>query len=434
MKTVFKNVWVVTVNDQSDVIQNGVVVVEGEKITYVGMEMPDTCDCDRVIDGRGKKMLMPGFVNGHTHLPMVLFRSSADDLELHTWLNTRIFPMEDKLDAGSVQCGAELALAEMARNGVTTINDMYTQNRALIPALEKIPLRATLSMGMFSLFGNEDAQLQDNIVFFNEYNGALDGQVRVGLGPHAEYTNSESFFRKCAETAAKLNCPIHIHCSETRKEHEECKQRHGGLTPVQLMHKCGFFDDSIRTLLAHCVWLEDADIDILSGTKAAVLHNVCSNLKLASGVARVPDMLKKRVNVTLATDGAASNNNLDVWEEMRICALLHKGNTLDATVLPAEQALYMATRGGALALGHEDTGCIATGYRADLNLVNIDSFCYQPMTDLVHHIVYAGNSRDIELTMANGRVVCENGIVCGIDTERLYAQAQMYYDTVFSKA
>lgn len=433
MKTVFKNVWIVTVNERNDVIRNGVVVVEGEKIAYVGTEMPEVSENDRVIDGKGKKMLMPGFVNGHTHLPMVLFRSSSDDLELQTWLDMKIFPMEAKLDAGSVECGAEMALAEMARNGVTTINDMYTQNRALIPALERVPLRATLSMGMFSLFGGEDAQMADNVAFYHECNGALDGRVRVGLGPHAEYTNSESFLRKCAETAARLDCPIHIHCSETRKEHEECKGRHGGLTPVQLMHRCGFFGDEVRTLLAHCVWLEDEDIDILAGTKAAVLHNVCSNLKLASGVARVPEMLEKGVNLTLATDGAASNNNLDVWEEMRICALLHKGNSLDATVLPAEQALYMATRGGALALGYEDTGCIAEGMRADLNLVDMDRFCYQPMTNLVHHIVYAGNSRDIELTMAGGRVVCEKGIVCGLDTERLFAQAQEYYDTVFSR-
>lgn len=434
MKTVFKNVWVVTVNEKNDVIPNGVVVVEGDKIAYVGDKMPEVTANDRVIDGKGKKMLMPGFVNGHTHLPMVLFRSSADDLALQTWLDTRIFPMEALLTPETVQCGAELALAEMARCGVTTINDMYTQNRALIPALEKIPLRATLSMGMFSLFGNEDAQFADNVAFHSEYNGALNGRVRVGLGPHAEYTNSEAFLRRCAETAAKLGCPIHIHCSETRKEHVECKERHEGLTPVQLMHKCGFFDRDVRTLLAHCVWLEDEDIDILAGTKAAVLHNVCSNLKLASGVARVPEMLKKGVHLTLATDGAASNNNLDVWEEMRICALLHKGNCLDATVLSAEEALYMATRGGALALGYEDTGCIAEGFRADINLVDIDRACYQPMTNLLHHIVYAGNSRDIELTMAGGRIVCEKGVVTGVDTERLYAQAQYHYDTVFSKA
>ena len=433
MRTIFKNVWVVTVNDTNDVIQNGVVVVEGEKIAYVGNKMPEVTANDRVIDGKGKKMLMPGLVNGHTHLPMVLFRSSSDDLELHTWLDTRIFPMEALLTPETVECGAELALAELARGGVTTINDMYTQNRALIPALERIPLRATLSMGMFSLFGGEDAQMADNIAFYNEYNGALEGRVRVGLGPHAEYTNSESFLRKCADTAAELGCPIHIHCSETKKEHEECKGRHEGLTPVQLMHKCGFFGKDVLTTLAHCVWLEDEDIDILAGTRAAVLHNPCSNLKLASGFAPVPKMLAKGVNLTLATDGAASNNNLDVWEEMRICALMHKGYALDATVVSAEQALYMATRGGALALGYEDTGCIAEGFRADLNLVDMDRACYQPMTNLIHHIVYAGNSRDIEMTMAGGRVVCEKGIVTGLDSEKLYARAQHYYDTVFSK-
>ena len=431
MRTIFQNVWVVTVNEKNEVIKGGVVVVEGERITYVGTQPQLPQPGDRVIDGKGKKMLMPGLVNGHTHMPLVLFRSSSDDLPLQTWLNTRIFPMEAKLTPETVQRGAELALTELVRNGVTTINDMYTQNRALIPALEKLPIRAMLSMGMFSLFGNEDAQFADNVAFYNEYNGALNGLVRVGLGPHAEYTNTEAFFRRCAETAAKLDCPIHIHCSETKLEHEECKQRHDGLTPVQLMHKCGFFGKDVLTTLAHCVWLEDADIDLLAGTRAAVLHNPCSNLKLASGFAPVPKMLQKGVNLCLATDGAASNNNLDLWEEMRICALMHKGFALDATVVPAEAALYMATRGGALALGYTDVGSIAEGFRADLNLVDIDRPCYQPMTDLVHHIVYAGNSRDIELTMANGRILCENGVVKGIDTEELYAKAQHDYDTVF---
>lgn len=429
MKTIFQNVWVVTVNPDMEVIPDGVVAVEDDRITYVGCEMPADVSDARIIDGQGKKMLMPGFVNGHTHLPMTLFRSSADDLELQTWLNTRIFPMEARLTPETVERGALLALCEMARAGVTTINDMYTQNRALLPALEKVPLRATLSMGLFGQAPNADAQLQDALAFYHECNGALDGLVRVGLGPHAEYTNNEEFLRRCADWARELHCPLHIHVSETRREHEECRERHG-CTPVVLLDRCGFFDDN-HALLAHCVWLEDEDIDRLAHSDAAVLHNPCSNLKLASGFARVPKMLQQGVKLALATDGAASNNNLDLWEEMRLCALMHKGYALDATVVPAEKALYMATRGGALALGYEDVGCIAPGFKADLVLVDIDRPCYQPMTNLIHHIVYAGNSRDIVMTMANGRVVCENGIVPGVDTDALYANVGRDYEVVF---
>ena len=428
MDTLFKNVWVVTVDDDMRVLENASVRVHDGRITYVGTQPQDETAA-RVIDGHGRKLLMPGFVNGHTHLPMTLFRSSADDLELHTWLNTRIFPMEARLTPGSVQCGAELALCELARAGVTTINDMYTQCRALIPALQKIPLRATLSMGLFGQADNAQAQLDDAVAFHDEYDGALGGLVRIGLGPHAEYTNTEAYLRRCADEARRLGCPLHIHVSETKKEHEECRARHG-VTPAQLLERTGFFDGN-RAFLAHCVWLEDEDIDLLARTGAAALHNPCSNLKLASGFAPVPKMLRKGVHLALCTDGASSNNNLDLWEEMRICALMHKGYALDATVVPAEQALYMATRGGALALGYEDVGSVAEGFRADLILVDIDRPCYQPMTNLIHHIVYAGNSRDVVLTMVEGRIVCENGVVAGVDPEELRVRVQHYYDTVF---
>ena len=284
-------------------------------------------------------------------------------------------------------------------------------------------------MGLFGQADNAQAQLDDAVAFHREYDGALGGLVRIGLGPHAEYTNTEAYLRRCADAARRLGCPLHIHVSETKKEHEECRARHG-VTPAQLLERTGFFDGN-RAFLAHCVWLEDEDIDLLARTGAAALHNPCSNLKLASGFAPVPKMLRKGVHLALCTDGASSNNNLDLWEEMRICALMHKGYALDATVVPAEQALYMATRGGALALGYEDVGSVAEGFRADLILVDIDRPCYQPMTNLIHHIVYAGNSRDVVLTMVEGRIVCENGVVAGVDPEELRVRAQHYYDTVF---
>lgn len=429
MKTIFKDVWVVTVNDSLEVIPHGVVVVEGEQITYVGTQMPDDCGDARIIDGKNKKCLLPGFVNGHTHLPMTLFRSSADDMALQVWLGEHMMPMEAKHTAETVECGATLALYEMARAGVTTINDMYIQNRALMPAFEKIPLRATLSMGLFGQAPNAQEQLADSVAFYREYNGALNGLIRVGLAPHAEYTNTQEFLRQCADTARQLQCPLHIHVSETRTEHEECIQRHG-MTPTALLDKVGFFDGNLA-FLAHCVWLSDADIDIIAKKGAAVLHNPCSNLKLASGIAPIPKMLAKGVQLTLATDGAGSNNNLDLWEEMRIAALLHKGHGLDPTAVTAEQALYMATRGGAKALGYTDVGSILPGFQADLCLVDMDQPCYCPMTNLIHHIVYAGNSRDVELTMVAGRIVWEKGVPPAFDPKALYTQAQDFYDHVF---
>ena len=195
MDTLFKNVWVVTVDEQMRVLENASVRVQNGRITYVGTEPQDETGA-RVIDGKGRKMLMPGFVNGHTHLPMVLFRSSADDLELQTWLNTRIFPMEARLTPDSVECGAELALCEMARAGVTTINDMYTQCRGLLPALEKVPLRATLSMGLFGQMDNAQAQLDDAIAFHNEADGALGGLIFAAKPPASSAVRCTSMFPK----------------------------------------------------------------------------------------------------------------------------------------------------------------------------------------------------------------------------------------------
>ena len=430
MKTVFQNVWVVTENAARDVLQNGTVVVDGDRIAYVGAGLDALPAGARVVDGRGKKLLMPGLVNGHTHLPMVLFRGGADDMELHTWLNTRVFPMEAKETPQSVTDGAVLALCEMARAGVTTVNDMYTQNRCLLPALEKVPLRATLAMGLFGQADNADEQLADAVAFHREYNGALGGRVRVGLGPHAEYTATLPFLEKCADAARRLDCPLHIHVSETRAEHEACIGRHG-CTPVGALDRVGFFDGT-RALLAHGVWLSDEDIETVAEKGAAVLHNPCSNLKLGSGIARVPEMLRKGVRVALATDGAASNNSLDLWEEMRICALLHKGRLLDATVLPAEEALYLATRGGALALGYEDVGSVEPGFKADLCLVDLDQPYYHPMTDLVHHIVYGGNSRDVEMTLVDGRVVYERGKPIVEDLDAVCARIQDLWENWFN--
>lgn len=430
MKTVFQNVWVVTENAARDVLQNGTVVVDGDRIAYVGAGLDALPAGARVVDGRGKKLLMPGLVNGHTHLPMVLFRGGADDMELHTWLNTRVFPMEAKETPQSVTDGAVLALCEMARAGVTTVNDMYTQNRCLLPALEKVPLRATLAMGLFGQADNADEQLADAVAFHREYNGALGGRVRVGLG------RTPSTRLRCPSwrSARMRRAAWTARCTSTSRRRARSTRRASaghGCTPVGALDRVGFFDGT-RALLAHGVWLSDEDIGIVAEKGAAVLHNPCSNLKLGSGIARVPEMLRKGVRVALATDGAASNNSLDLWEEMRICALLHKGRLLDATVLPAEEALYLATRGGALALGYEDVGSVEPGFKADLCLVDLDQPYYHPMTDLVHHIVYGGNSRDVEMTLVDGRVVYERGKPIAEDLDAVCARIQDLWENWFN--
>ena len=430
MDTLFKNVWVVTVDEQMRVLENASVRVQNGRITYVGTEPQDETGA-RVIDGKGRKMLMPGFVNGHTHLPMVLFRSSADDLELQTWLNTRIFPMEARLTPDSVECGAELALCEMARAGVTTINDMYTQCRGLLPALEKVPLRATLSMGLFGQMDNAQAQLDDAIAFHNEADGALGGLIRVGLGPHAEYTNTEDYLRLCGETARKLGCPLHIHVSETKREHEECKQRYG-VTPVRLLERADFFEGN-RAFLAHCVWLEDEDFDILKKHNVSVACCPASNLKLASGYANIPKMLEKGINIALGTDGAASNNNLNILQDIYLFGVVYKGFYHDSTLLTPAQVLHTATRAGALSQGRTDCGKLAVGYKADLCVIDTDTPQFTPMTDAACNVVYAAQGADVRLTMVDGEVLYRDGEFKTIDIEKVKAETQKRTDAILRR-
>jgi 5-methylthioadenosine/S-adenosylhomocysteine deaminase len=430
MKTIFKNAWVVTVNDNLDVLQNAHVCVEGNSIIYVGTELPKNALVGATVyDCQGKKMVMPGFVNGHTHISQTIFRGYADDYPLQVWMQEKMSPVMSLESDESIYWGAMLGLLEMLQAGTTTINEMYVNIIPIIRALKQCGMRAIVSMGIEGNLPNSAEALAENIELFHAHDNTQDGCLHIAIGPHAEYTSPQSFFEKTAEVAAELGCRVHIHTSETKTEHEECKQRHGGKTPVAWFESMGYFRN--KMLLAHCVWLEDSDLEIMKTNNASVLHCPCSNMKIASGFAPIPKMIQHGINVSLATDGAGSNNKLDMWEEMRIAALIHKGHNLNAAVLSARQTLYMATNGGAKALGLPETGSLEVGKRADLLLVNVDRPCYFPMTDIISHIVYSGSSRDIELTMVNGNILYENGVWPGMDAREICAKNQEIYEKVF---
>ena len=431
MNLYLKNVWIVTVNETFDVIPHGAVAVEGDTITYAGpMDgfVPDPKKVWKVRDGQDKKFVMPGFVNGHTHLPMSLFRGSADNLPLQTWLDERIFPMEAKHTKETMYWGALLALAELTRCGVTTVNDMYTSVWEITAAMRQSGHRGIVANGLIGVSPEHDVQLREIVEAATVFRN--DPMIRIAIGPHAEYTEKDHSLTRALETALDLGLPLHIHASETKKEHEECKQRHGGMTPVAYLNSLGFFQTKV--LLAHCVWAENSDLDLIRAGSGSVLHCPCSNMKLGSGFAPVPEMIAKGLSVALATDGAASNNNLDMWEEMRVAALIHKGYTHDAACVSAKEALYLATRGGARALGYEDVGSIEAGMKADLLLVNMDNPAWYPRTDLTNHIVYSGNSRDIEMTVIGGEVAWERGSFERLDAERIYYESDRLYREIFA--
>lgn len=431
MNLYLKNVWIVTVNESFDVIPHGAVAVEGDTITYAGpMEgfTPDPQKVWKVKDGHDQKFVMPGFVNGHTHLPMSIFRGSADNLPLQAWLNDKIFPMEAKHTKETMYWGAMLAFAELSRCGVTTINDMYTSVWDITAAMKQSGHRGIITNGLIGVSPDHDFQLKEALEAEQVFRH--DPMIRIGLGPHAEYTQKDHSLEKALEAALERKLPLHIHVSETRLEHEECKARHNGMTPVEYLHSLGYFQTKV--LLAHCVWVEESDMDLIRAGGGSVLHCPCSNMKLGSGFAPLPEMIAKGLFVALATDGAASNNNLDMWEEMRLAALIHKGNTHDAACVSSREALYLATRGGAKALGYEDVGSIEAGMKADLLLVSMDSPAWYPLTDLTNHIVYSGNSRDIEMTVIGGEVVYENGSWERLDIERIYHENDRLYRELFA--
>ncbi|MGI6192233.1 MAG: amidohydrolase [Christensenellales bacterium] len=413
MNTLFTNARILASTGE---VINGCLGVTDRLIAFTG-EVPEGFTAHRVIDCEGD-LLMPGLVNAHTHLAMTLFRNAADDMELSTWLRERIWPLEDKLTAEDAYWGTMLAAAECIRGGCTLVNDMYFFMDNTARAIADSGIRALLGQGIVT--GNDDGKSRLAIAksLFDEFNDAEDGRIKIAITPHAEYTCNAATLAAAGDLAAKLDARLHVHVSETFQEHEECKLRHG-LTPAAYLSSLGMLHD--KTLLAHCVHIDEDDAALIGAAKAHVLHCPQSNLKLGSGIAPVPAMLAHRINVCLGTDGAASNNNLDMFEELRLAATLHKGITGNATDVNAKQALSMATANGAYALGF-NTGRLTAGALADIIRIDTKVPNMMPANDLRAAAVYSVSAADVRMTMVNGRILYENGEFYSIDIDRVYAE------------
>ena len=300
-------------------------LTDGKYISKIG-ENIDGSDCDRVIDCKNK-LIMPGLYNCHTHAAMTLFRGYGEDMPLDRWLNEKIFPAEDLLTNESVYVASELAAAEMIKNGIVSCTDMYFFCDQTVKAFSEAGIKANIGRSIVSFDENadvkNDSRVLESLRLFNEYHNFADGRIKIDMSLHAEYTNTERMSRYVAEKAKEIGANIHLHLSETEKEHRECMERRGGRTPAQFFRDCGVFD--VRTTAAHCVYVTEEDIGILKEYGVTVAHNPVSNLKLGSGVMPLSAMNRKNVNIALGTDGAASNNTLDIMKEMYIAAILHKG-------------------------------------------------------------------------------------------------------------
>ncbi|MFR9172195.1 amidohydrolase family protein [Evtepia sp.] len=413
-------------DEENTLLDPAYVVVEGERIAAVSSTRPQgpfaqEIDC-------GGNVLMPGLVNAHTHIPMTLMRGYAGGCDLHTWLNDWIFPAEAKLDDRAVRAGADLALAELIAGGVTTIADMYMHTPAIAQAVLAAGISANLSCGGvyfgapgdFSPATCPDCDHQRQLT--EEFHEAGNGQILVDASIHGEYTSNVPLWQWMADYAQRKGLGMHVHVSETQSEHEGSLTR-WGLTPFRILDRYGVWDT--RAIAAHCVWTTEDDWAGMAEKGVACVHNPVSNLKLGSGVAWIPAMKAAGVPIALGTDGVSSNNNQDMFEEMKFAAVLHNGVTRDPLALLPQDVLAMATREGAKALGRK-TGRIAPGYVADLILVDFTRPHLTPCHSVMDNLVYAAHGSDVVMNMARGKIIYKDGTFLTLDLEKIQAEVKSY--------
>lgn len=420
MRILFENCRILGV-EQFDDGRTGFVSVCDDRIEFIGTEKPlGTFDRTIACDGN---LLTPAFYNAHCHSAMTLFRGYGEDLPLSRWLNEKIFPAEEKLTHESIRVGSSLAIAEMIEGGTVSFSDMYEKCEDTAEVVLSAGMKANLSRAVLSFTDDdprENSRAKEGIELFRNYNNAGNGRLKVDLSLHAEYTNKEPTIRYLSERAKELGAHLHIHLSETESEHQECKERHNGMTPTAFFASCGAFD--VPTLCAHGVYLTDEDYRILAAHGATVAHNPTSNLKLGSGIMRLRNALEAGVNVALGTDGVSSNNNLDMLFELRLASILHKGVNRQADHTSAKEMFSLIAKNGAKAQGRTDCGEIKIGNKADLVLIDMDRCSNIPCYDIYASFAYSIHSSDVILTMCDGNILYENGEFKTIDIERIKAE------------
>ena len=418
--------YVLKMDTAFTLVRNGAIAVRDKRIAFVGTAEAvfEKYTSDTIIDGGGK-VAFPGLVSTHTHAAMVYFRGLADDLPLKVWLEEHIWPAEEKwLSPQFVGDAAELACIEMLKAGITLYGDMYFYGDAIAGATKKIGLRAIVGAGILDFPSKSAGTTAEYFANAENFIKAWAGDELIvpGIAPHALYTCSPDNMLRARGVAEQYNVPLQVHLSETQWEVGEIKSRYGK-TPIALLDSIGFLDE--RVLAAHCVWPTDEEIEILAARKVGVAHCIESNLKLASGIAPVVKMLKAGVKVTFGTDGAASNNDLNILSEMSTAAKVHKAVSGDPTALDARQAMLMATRWGAEALGLGNiTGSLEEGKAADIVLADLNKPHLVPLYDIYSHIVYSMNASDVGTVLVNGKVVLNEGRLTTADEAEILHKAR----------
>lgn len=427
--------YILPMDAKFTVINDGAIAVKDGKIIDIGgyQEIISGYDSKNITGGSGR-VVIPGLINTHTHAAMVYFRGLADDLPLKEWLENHIWPAEARwLSPEFISDAVELACLEMLKAGITTYNDMYFFEDAAAISTKRMGMRAVLGVGILD-FPTVSAKTTDEYLenaerFTKDWQG--DELITPCIAPHAAYTCGPETLKKAKTLAEKYNVLLHIHLSETEWEVGEMLVRYNK-RPVEHLEAIGFLDDNV--LAVHCIWLEDNEIELLAKRKIGVSHCMESNLKLASGFAPVVTMLMSGIKVTFGTDGAASNNDLNILSEMSTTAKVHKALSNDPTVLDAKTALLMATRWGAEALGlGRITGSIEKGKAADLVVMNLEKPHLTPIYDIYSHIVYSMRASDVETVMVAGKVVVEDGKLCSGSESGIIARARDWGEKIREK-
>jgi len=419
---IIKGKYILPMDDKLTVIKDGFVAVLKNKIVAVdaGDEIKNYQAGETI--NAGNSIIMPGMINTHTHAAMSYFRGLADDLPLDIWLNQHIWPAEAKyVNADFVKKAGELACLEMLKAGVTSYNDMYFFGQAMAEPAERANLRALVGITGID-FKDPGQALKEAVELSKQYKN--NEFIKIVLAPHAVYTCSKENLLKIKKAAEAENLRIHIHVSETKKEVEDAKQKFGK-SPVEYLDELGMLSEKV--IAAHSVWLSDNDLEIYKNRGVKVAHCPISNMKLASGSAPLKRMLELGITVGLGTDGAASNNTLDLFSDMRACALMHKVNNFDPTAISAKEVVKMATMGGAKAIGMEkEIGSLEVGKKADIITINLNKPHLMPIYDPYSHLVYCVNGEDVENVIVNGKVIMKNREVKTLDEEKILKQAEKF--------
>lgn len=424
MKLLLKDCDILTFeNGAWRTLKNAFLGIDNDTICWLSEVRPlDTYDEEKSMSG---KLLMPGLINCHCHSPMVFLRGIGSDLNLQDWLTDYIFPTEAKWSDAGVKTASYLSILEMIASGVTSYSDMYYRSRNTAEAVIDVGLKANIcrsTMGYPDVRFEDNADCIDGISLFKEYHNAANGRVRIDLCVHAEYTNTPENIRAYSDACKALGARMQLHLSETRKEHEECIAKYGK-TPAEFFDSLDVFDNP--TIAAHCVWVSDTDIDLLKARGVSPVHCPSSNMKIGSGFAPVQKMLDRGLNVTIGTDGAASNNNLNMFEEIHLASVIHNGYLNDPTVMKPGDLLKMATVNGAKLQGRNDTGNLQVGLKADIIAIDFNKAHLIPALDYPAMLTYAAQGSDVCMTMVDGKILYENGEFKTVDAEKILAESRV---------